>query len=160
VPETCSEDRPLCYPGRPGPGRRIAPISVAREQALVIGNATCARAPLKNPVNDAAAMEATLKILGFEVQTLRDLDLPRMEAAVDEFTAGLASGSLGYDAKYYGQSPTADPAGPASGTLRVLRGDSWSDYPKDARVSNRYRGVPESRLNVVGFRCAGELNSL
>jgi formylglycine-generating enzyme required for sulfatase activity len=41
-------------------------------------------------------MEATLRKLGFEVRAFRDLDLQHMEAAIDEFAAGLASGSLAF----------------------------------------------------------------
>ena len=81
----------LCF----GQDRRVEPVSVARKQALIIGNSRYVRAPLKNPANDAVTMEAALKKLGFEVHTLRDLDMQHMESAIDEFTAGLSSGSLG-----------------------------------------------------------------
>jgi formylglycine-generating enzyme required for sulfatase activity len=81
----------LCF----GQDRRVEPVSVARKQALIIGNSKYARAPLKNPANDAVTMEAALKKLGFEVTTLRDLDLRHMKSAIDEFTAGLSNGSLG-----------------------------------------------------------------
>jgi uncharacterized caspase-like protein len=76
--------------------RRITPIAVQRKQALIIGNSAYSTVPLKNPANDAAAMDAALHKLGFEVHTLRNLDLPHMEAAIDEFTAGLTSGSLAF----------------------------------------------------------------
>jgi len=75
--------------------RRVEPVSVARKQALIIGNSRYIRGPLKNPANDAVTMEAALKKLGFEVRTVRDLDQQHMESAIDEFTAGLSSGSLG-----------------------------------------------------------------
>ena len=78
-----------------GQDRRVEPVSVARKQALIIGNSRYIRAPLKNPANDAVIMEAALKKLGFEVRTLRDLDQQHMESAIDEFTSGLSSGSLG-----------------------------------------------------------------
>jgi formylglycine-generating enzyme required for sulfatase activity len=32
-----------------------------------------------------------------------------------------------YDANYYGDSPSHDPAGPAKGYEKVLRGGSWAD---------------------------------
>ena len=78
-----------------GQDRRVEPVSVARKQALIVGNSRYIRAPLKNPANDAVIMEAALKKLGFEVRTLRDLDQQHMESAIDEFTSGLSSGSLG-----------------------------------------------------------------
>jgi formylglycine-generating enzyme required for sulfatase activity len=76
--------------------RRVTPIAVGRKQALVIGNSAYTRAPLKNPLNDAAGMESTLRQLGFEVRTLRNLDLQHMESAIDEFTASLSAGSLAF----------------------------------------------------------------
>jgi formylglycine-generating enzyme required for sulfatase activity len=62
-----------------------------------------------------------------------------------------------YDEKYYQRSPSQDPAGPASGTLRVMRGGSWDDYPSIVRVSLRASGFPDLRYNYVGFRCAREV---
>jgi uncharacterized protein YecT (DUF1311 family) len=76
--------------------RRITPITVERRQALIIGNSEYRRAPLQNPENDARAMDATLRKLGFEVRTLRNLDMRRMEAAIDDFTSSLAAGSLAF----------------------------------------------------------------
>jgi hypothetical protein len=50
--------------------------SVAAERiALVVGNSRYANIPqLKNPSNDARAMENTLKDLGFRVSTVTDGD--------------------------------------------------------------------------------------
>ncbi len=42
--------------------------------ALVVGNAAYADRPLRNPVNDARLMQATLRDLGFEVQLATDVD--------------------------------------------------------------------------------------
>lgn len=57
-----------------------------------------------------------------------------------------------YAAAYYGQSVNAaDPAGPASGLYRALRGGSYlKQY--GVRVSERDKFVPEERLPDVGFR--------
>ena len=62
-----------------------------------------------------------------------------------------------YDEHYYQGSPAQDPQGPASGTLRVLRGGSWSASSRVVRVSIRLRFVPTIRLNYYGFRCGGEV---
>ena len=62
-----------------------------------------------------------------------------------------------YDEKYYQSSPSQDPAGPTSGTLRVLRGGSWSGIRWYLRVSARDRGGPGGRDYNVGFRCGGEV---
>ena len=53
-----------------------APALAAERVALVVGNAAYEQeiAALKNPVNDAAAVAAALRRLGFEVIEGRDLD--------------------------------------------------------------------------------------
>jgi formylglycine-generating enzyme required for sulfatase activity len=65
-----------------------------------------------------------------------------------------------YDPSYYQNSPASDPAGPASGTIRILRGGSWAPYPKDVRVSFRYHVYPVGMYAYggVGLRCTGEAN--
>jgi serine/threonine protein kinase len=59
-----------------------------------------------------------------------------------------------YGREYYSQSPAQDPAGPARGEYRVLRGGSWLRSPADVRVSLRYPTLAGSPDQVVGFRCA------
>jgi serine/threonine-protein kinase len=62
-----------------------------------------------------------------------------------------------YNENYYGNSPSQDPAGPTSGTQRVLRGGSWLVSSGTARVSDRVRNSPADRYNHDGFRCVGEV---
>jgi formylglycine-generating enzyme required for sulfatase activity len=63
-----------------------------------------------------------------------------------------------YDEKYYKNSPSQDPAGPASGELHVLRGGSWIDSPREVRVSIRSRIIsPAGFDSTSGFRCGGEV---
>ncbi|MEW2353105.1 SUMF1/EgtB/PvdO family nonheme iron enzyme [Spirillospora sp. NPDC029432] len=67
-----------------------------------------------------------------------------------------------YDAEYYRHSPEADPAGPGTGSERVLRGGSWADCAETVTVSFRmsrpvstdYRGGgPTWRQTPnIGFR--------
>ena len=57
-----------------------------------------------------------------------------------------------YGKTYYAESPSVDPTGPATGTDRVLRGGSWSFFPRLCRSANRYRAVPEYRDASGGFR--------
>jgi len=59
-----------------------------------------------------------------------------------------------YDEKYYARSPKDDPAGPAVGGLRVLRGGSWHGGPWCVRCAHRGRGVPTVRVDFLGFRVA------
>jgi formylglycine-generating enzyme required for sulfatase activity len=63
-----------------------------------------------------------------------------------------------YDKDYYGQLAGAatDPKGPQAGEVRVLRGGSWDESPRAARVSNRYAYKPAHKNNDIGFRCVRE----
>jgi formylglycine-generating enzyme required for sulfatase activity/class 3 adenylate cyclase len=53
----------------------------------------------------------------------------------------------------YQAEPLIDPQGPAEGDLRVLRGGSWDDHPRMARLSARSWRKPDSRSPTCGFRC-------
>ena len=57
---------------------------------------------------------------------------------------------------WYGPYETS-PAGPKDGEYKVMRGGSWSSYPRDVRVSVRGGFVPSFRGVNGGFRCGGEL---
>jgi len=52
----------------------------------------------------------------------------------------------------YSGLDTIDPEGPPSGSLRVLRGGSWSTNPRLCRAAFRYRYAPDSRRTSYGFR--------
>jgi formylglycine-generating enzyme len=58
-----------------------------------------------------------------------------------------------YDGSYYSGSPELDPVGPQSGKMRVLRGGSWLNPEKLARLSDRGRSEPDARFNYFGMRC-------
>ncbi len=59
-----------------------------------------------------------------------------------------------YDKFYYQRAPIYNPKGPDSGQLRVLRGGSWNDGPRNLRSSNRSSLDPNNRSLNLGFRCA------
>ena len=59
-----------------------------------------------------------------------------------------------YDSGYYAASPGSNPAGPASGTYRVLRGGSWGNYYDYLRSGSRIGSVPGFSYNYFGCRCA------
>jgi hypothetical protein len=65
----------------------------AERIALVIGNAAYAEAPLYNPLNDAKAMGARLRQVGFEVVEVTDADLDTMQQAVMNFMNQVTSES-------------------------------------------------------------------
>ncbi|MGD0089135.1 MAG: formylglycine-generating enzyme family protein [Planctomycetota bacterium] len=58
-------------------------------------------------------------------------------------------------ADWYGEYPdgaATDPAGPATGNMRVLRGGSWNDCPLVCRSAYRCRDDPGGRSSFYGFR--------
>jgi uncharacterized repeat protein (TIGR02543 family) len=57
-----------------------------------------------------------------------------------------------YDTIGTGTDP--DPAGPASGTIRVLRGGGWFNNASDCVVARRLDDFPDSRYYNLGFRLA------
>ena len=58
-----------------------------------------------------------------------------------------------YDGTYYSKSPSADPTGPESGAMHVLRGGSWMNTANLLRVSDRGRSNADLRFNYFGIRC-------
>jgi formylglycine-generating enzyme required for sulfatase activity len=59
-----------------------------------------------------------------------------------------------YDENYYGQNASRNPAGPARGESRVLRGGSWASQPHYVRSALRLRNASTYRDDSFGFRCA------
>jgi len=57
-----------------------------------------------------------------------------------------------YGGDYYANSPASDPAGPASGALRVLRGGSWVNGAELCRSAGRVGYLPGFRDGNNGFR--------
>jgi eukaryotic-like serine/threonine-protein kinase len=63
-----------------------------------------------------------------------------------------------YDDNYYASSPKADPNGPDSGTLRVVRGGGWiANKPIICRSADRNRQKPDFRHHGFGFRVVVEV---
>ncbi|MGZ4755787.1 MAG: formylglycine-generating enzyme family protein [Acidimicrobiia bacterium] len=62
-----------------------------------------------------------------------------------------------FGADYYASSPELDPAGPRSGTHRVMRGGSYlchDSYCNRYRVAARSGNTPDTSTGNLGFRCA------
>ena len=57
-----------------------------------------------------------------------------------------------YGEDYYGKSEAENPAGPAQGTDRLLRGGSWFSFPLYCRSAYRFWDPPDSRGDALGFR--------
>jgi regulation of enolase protein 1 (concanavalin A-like superfamily) len=72
------------------------PVQMERRIALVVGNSSYGTdLSLKNPVNDATAITARLRELGFEVVLVSDGTKQAMEGALDEFGQKLSAGGIG-----------------------------------------------------------------
>jgi formylglycine-generating enzyme required for sulfatase activity len=52
----------------------------------------------------------------------------------------------------YPAGAVVDPAGPASGQVRVFRGGSWNNGAQDVRSAARSGSSPASRVDYLGFR--------
>lgn len=53
---------------------------------------------------------------------------------------------------YPSDQPTTDPAGPATGDRRAIRGGGWADGPSDLRPATRWGLPPTDPDNDTGFR--------
>ncbi len=71
------------------------PAAAERKVALVIGNAAYAGSELVNPVNDATAVSARLKQLGFEVILARDVNQQAMRKSIADFADRLSDDATG-----------------------------------------------------------------
>ncbi|MGW8180872.1 MAG: formylglycine-generating enzyme family protein, partial [bacterium] len=59
-----------------------------------------------------------------------------------------------YQLDYYNLSPSANPEGPASGEVKVIRGSSWNFGWDGIRVAFRGGHAPSVGDDETGFRCA------
>lgn len=66
-----------------------------RRIALVVGNSRYAEAPLRNSVNDARAMAATLRERGFDVLLRENTTRTQLETAIADFGEKLNEGATG-----------------------------------------------------------------
>ena len=61
-----------------------------------------------------------------------------------------------YQARYYAQSPEADPPGPSAGEYRVARGGSALNDARSARASARRYVGPQANVDYYGLRVVRE----
>jgi formylglycine-generating enzyme required for sulfatase activity len=57
-----------------------------------------------------------------------------------------------YGADYYAAAAKDNPAGPTTGTERVLRGGAWTSPAVDCRVTARAHKPPAHKHSAIGFR--------
>ena len=72
-----------------------------KRTALVIGNSDYARAPLRNPINDAQAMASQLRRLAFEVMSYTNLGQNEMKRVINEFGDQIAAAKGGVGLFYF-----------------------------------------------------------
>ncbi|MFC1477705.1 SUMF1/EgtB/PvdO family nonheme iron enzyme [candidate division KSB1 bacterium] len=58
-----------------------------------------------------------------------------------------------FSASYYSTSPSSNPAGPATGQYKVIRGGSFDTEGSEIRIAKRFWALPEARPYNTGFRC-------
>ncbi|MHC1700096.1 MAG: caspase family protein [Humidesulfovibrio sp.] len=95
IPQSAPQPQAESVPAYQPPAHQIHGKPPLRRVALVIGNGAYPSAPLRNPVNDARDMAATLRGLGFEVILRENASLRQMEDAVDELWKRLKAGGAG-----------------------------------------------------------------
>ena len=125
----------LLISGTMAQDRAIIPISVQRRMALVIGNAAYQEGALKNPVNDAEDLSASLRRLGFEVAVKSNLGKRGMEQALNEFTRQLRTNDL---AVFY-----------FSGHGVQVQNENFLvpvDFQAEAEADVEYAAIPASRI--------------
>ena len=125
----------LLISGTMAQDRAIVPISVQRRMALVIGNAAYQEGALKNPVNDAEDLSASLRRLGFDVAVKSNLGKRGMEQALNEFTRQLRSNDL---AVFY-----------FSGHGVQVQNENFLvpvDFQAEAEADVEYAAIPASRI--------------
>jgi formylglycine-generating enzyme required for sulfatase activity len=85
---------PAAAQAQAAPAAAGAAQSSEHRVALIVGNASYRTSPLKNPVNDARAMRAKLKSMGFEVVYFENLQTRQVGAALREFRNLIRPGSV------------------------------------------------------------------
>lgn len=63
-----------------------------------------------------------------------------------------------YDETYYAHSPQANPSGPLTGTMRIVRGGGYGGYDAGLRSSQRRDLVPDEHESYIGFRCVQSIH--
>ena len=101
----------------------------ARQVALIVGNANYALGGLANPVNDARAIAARLREIGFEVDLRTDIDQHEMRRAITDFGQRMQPRGIGL--VYF------------AGHGMQIQGRNYL-LPVDARIANEHAVLSEA----------------
>ncbi len=117
--------------------------------ALVIGNSAYKEAPLRNPVNDANDIAATLKGLGFAVTLKTNANQKQMKQALREFGLTLKKGGVGlfYYAGHGIQSRGRNYLVPVGANVESEA--ELEDESVDANLVLSYMEDAQNRVNIV-----------
>ena len=125
----------------------LLPLSAwAQRIALVIGNAAYFDRPLRNAVNDAQLMQATLRELGLQVQVATNVDRRSLLSALRDFEARARGAEVAffYYAGHGAQLGGANYLIPVNAPIR-----SETDVPDEAvDASSVLRRIEEGRARV------------
>lgn len=129
------------------------PLAAAEREALLIANSRYeGNAMLRNPGNDADAMEAALKSLDFAITTKKDLDLRGMEDSLVAINPNIASSAVlsNRDSKQV-VNVRPEPASSASAARAGNGGASGSapaagQYPVIDGATQRNRDASRARI--------------
>lgn len=133
----------------PAQTRDMRVESTSRRLALVIGNEAYPKSPLKNPVNDARAMDKALRDTGFRTDLVINGKLRDVERAVDRFVAALHPGDVAVF--YY------------AGHGVQLGGDNFIvpvDFDAKDEADAKYASYPISRVQERMEASGSQLNVL
>ncbi len=83
----------VCVSG-PAQDRTILRADPSDRIALVVGNASYSKEPLKNTINDARAMVRALEQLGFAVHSEENANQEAFSLVVDQFIGSLDEGDV------------------------------------------------------------------
>ena len=130
------------------PASPVAALAETR-LALVIGNGSYSEARLRNPLNDARAMEQSLRDVGFEVVKREDLTKRAMEEEIRAFGKRLKRGGVGlfYFAGHGVQINGANYLLPIDSTIEKEQ-DVEHEAVNAGRVISEME-YAENRLNIV-----------
>jgi hypothetical protein len=129
-------------------------IVAEKRLALVFGNADYSSGALKNPVNDANLMEATLKSLGFDVIKKINSTKAVMEAAIREFSEKLPEYNValfyyaGHGVQVNGQNYLI----PTDAVLSKQTDCQWEAVDV-TKITQQFEQVPENTNIIILDAC-------